>query len=184
MTLAPPASPATKTVRFVDGSTIELRPIGIRDGRLLSSFLTQLSPESEYKRFLSTGRNIRSEWVAGLINADQRGSLVFGAFAENRFGSTLVAVGESIAVQDPSDRAEFALAAIDPWQGIGVGTMLATHLADVARSRGIRYWETHMLADNRQIARVLGRVARRVELTIDSGLSSAVYDLDPHALAL
>lgn len=172
-----------QAVRFADGSNIELRPVGVRDGRLLSSFLTQLSPESEYRRFLSGGGAIRSHWVAGLINADQERCLVHGAFAEDRFGQTLVAVGESIAISDAADRAEFALAAIDPWQGMGVGTLLTRHLSDVARSRGIRYWETHMLADNRQIARVLARVARRIELAIDSGLSSAVYDLDPLSYA-
>lgn len=176
-TVASPSS-GTNTVRFADGSAIDLRPIGVRDGRLLSSFLTQLSPESEYRRFLSAGRSTRSQWVAGLINADQETSLVHGAFAVNRFGPSLVAVGESIAHPSDPTRAEFALAAVDPWQGMGVGTLLARHLADVARSHGVRLWETHMLADNRQIARVLGRVGRRVELVIESGLSSAVYDLD------
>ncbi len=176
--------PTTNKVRFSDGSSIDLRPIGTRDGRLLSNFLTQLSPESEYRRFLSAGRAARGEWVANLINADQVTSHVHGAFAENRFGPTLVAIGESIG--DPADpeRAEFALAAIDPWQNMGVGTLLARHLADVARTHGVRYWETHMLADNRQIARVLGRVGRRIELLIESGLSSALYDLEPTAYAL
>jgi hypothetical protein len=40
---------------FPDGSMIEIRPIGIRDGRLVSNFVSQLSPESEYERFLSAG---------------------------------------------------------------------------------------------------------------------------------
>jgi hypothetical protein len=61
--------------------------------------------------------------------------------------------------------------------------MKAVSGADVARSHGVEYWETRMLAGNLQIARVLGRVAKRVELSIDSGLSSAVYDLDPLSFA-
>lgn len=166
-----------QTVHFADGSKIRIRPIGFNDGRLLSSFLSQMSPESEYKRFLSSGGSVRARWVAGLINADQVGFLVFGAFAESQFGVDLVAVAESIRNPDDPERAEFALAAIDPWQNLGVGTLLARHLANVARHSGVRFWESYMLADNRRVPRVLSRVGSRVELTIDSGLSTALYEL-------
>lgn len=154
-----------------------MRPIGIADGRLLSEFLSQMSPESEYRRFLSSGGSVRSRWVAGLINADQIDFLVYGAFADSAFGTDLVAVAESVRREDDPDRAEFALAAIDPWQNLGVGTLLSRHLADVARSTGVRFWEAYMLADNRRMARVLARVGQRMELTIDSGLSIALYEL-------
>lgn len=168
-----------ESVRFPDGSLIVLRPIGIRDGRLLSNFLTQLSPESEYRRFLSAGRAVRARWVARLINADQVGVLVYGAFAADRFGSSLVAVAESIRVSDDPERAEFAIAAVDPWQNMGIGSLLAGFLADVARGRGVRYWESYMLAENHHVGKVLARLGRRVEMTIDSGISTAVYDLGP-----
>ena len=174
----------TESVRFPDGSLIVLRPIGIRDGRLLSNFLTQLSPESEYRRFLSAGRAVRASWVAALINADQLGALVYGAFAVNRFGSSLVAVAESIRVADDPERAEFAIAAIDPWQNQGIGSLLAGFLAEVARGRGVRYWESYMLADNRSVGRVLAKLGRQVESTIEAGLSTAVYDLGSTPLAV
>jgi len=168
----------TESIRFLDGSLIVLRPIGISDGRRLSNFLTQLSPESEFRRFLSAGRAVRAKWVAGLINADQVGSLVYGAFANDRFGSSLVAVAESVRLGGEPGRAEFAIAAIDPWQNMGIGSLLAGFLARVAKDRGIRYWESYALAENRQVARVLARLGERVQLTIDSGISTAVYDLE------
>lgn len=174
---APAATGISRTVQFADGSRIIIRPIAFDDGRHLSSFSSQMSTESEYGRFLSSGGSIKARWVAGLINADQVDFLVYGAFATSHFGVDLVAVAESIRDPDDPERAEFALAATDLWQNLGVGTLLARHLACVARSSGVRFWESYMLADNRRIARVLSRVARRVEVSIVSGLSTALYEL-------
>lgn len=172
---APPRE--TEVVRFLDGSTIEMRPLGIRDGRIISQFIGQLSAESEYKRFLSSGRRVRSEWVAKLVNADQHDYLAYGAIAGNEFGSSLIAIAESI--RDPGDvqRAEFALAAVDSWQSLGIGTLLTRHVTRIAVLRGIRFWETYMLAENIRMARVMDKVGRRVSFEIDSGLASAIYEL-------
>lgn len=62
------------------------------------------------------------------------------AVAGNEFGSSLIAIAESI--RDPGDvqRAEFALAAVDPWQSLGIGTLLTRHVARIAALRGIRFW--------------------------------------------
>ena len=80
------------------------------------------------------------------IQADQRDCLVHGAVAGNEFDSSLVAIAESI--RDPGDgqRAEYALAALDPWQNKGIGTLLTRHVARIAPSTGIRLWETSILA--------------------------------------
>lgn len=168
---------AIEKVEFPDGSRIEMRQIGIRDGRLVSQFLSHLSAESSYKRFLSLGGGGRSEWVSSLVTADQRDFLAYGAFARDRFGSGLVAVAESVRRSDLPDTAEFAIAAVDPWQGLGIGTLLAGHLARVAAGTGVRRWESYMLADNRAVARVLANVARRVDFSVDTGLATATYEL-------
>ena len=167
----------TETVRFADGSLIELRPIGISDGRLISDFVAQLSPETSYRRFLSAGRGVRNQWVARLINADQFDFLVYGAVATNEFGASLVAVAESIRDPDDESRAEFALAAIDPWQNMGIGTLLARHVARVARSSGVILWETYAMAGHPQMAKVMEHVGTQVSLDIDHGLSHALYAL-------
>ncbi len=166
----------TDSVRFVDGSSIELRSIGRGDGRLISNFVDQLSPESAYRRFLSSGRGVRSRWVANLINADQCDFLVYGAVASNEFGATLVAVAESI--RDPGDaHAEFALAVTDTWQGRGIGTLLTTHVARVARSLGVSSWETYTMAGNLRMDRLMDRVGARGNHTMEFGLAHSSYRL-------
>lgn len=175
-TLAP--SPSSESVRFADGSVIELRPLSTEDGGLISNFVSQLSAESEYKRFLSHDGGVHGRWVANLINADQCDTLVHGAVAGNEFGWSLVAIAESI--RDPGDvqRAEYALAATDPWQNMGIGTLLTRHVARIAYSRGIRFWETYMLAENARMARVMDSVGRRVSFDVDAGLATVVHELE------
>lgn len=165
-------------VRFADGSSIELRPIGRSDGRLIADFVDQLSPESSHRRFLSGGRGVRSRWVANLINANQSDFLVYGAIATNEFGAALVAVAESI--RDPGDarHAEFALAVTDTWQGLGIGTLLTRHVARIARSLGVTSWETYTMTGNVGMERVMDRVGSRLGSMVEFGLAHSSYQLD------
>jgi acetyltransferase len=170
-------TPNSSTLRFPDGSLLELRPLGVRDGRLLAALGNQLSAESGYRRFLTAGKGVYSKWVARLVGADQVDALVDVAVATNEFGSSLVAVAESIRNPDRPERAEFALVAADPWQNLGVGTLLARHLAARAFAGGVRLWEAVMLADNTPMASVLESVGPKVDERFDSGLVTTVHEL-------
>ncbi|HEX5694923.1 MAG TPA: hypothetical protein VFZ15_00965 [Acidimicrobiia bacterium] len=164
-------------LRFPDGSSLELRPIGVKDGRLLAAMAVHLSGESEFRRFLAPGKSQHRKWVARLVAADQVDVLVHGAVATNAFGSVLVAVAESVRRQDRPDRAEVALVAADPWQNMGVGTLLARHLAASAFATGVRFWEAVMLAENGVMAKVLDSVGPRVTEHLESGLVTVTHEL-------
>jgi acetyltransferase len=168
-----------RTLHFPDGSRLELRPVGVRDGRLLAALANQLSSESEFRRFLAPGKRNHSKWVARLVVADQVDVLVHGAVATNEFGSNLVAVAESIRHQDHTDRAEMAMVAADPWQNMGVGTLLARHLAARAYETGVRLWDAVMLTENGAMATVLDSVGPRVDQHIEPGLVTVVHELLP-----
>ncbi len=175
----PTEAPSISTLRFPDGSRLELRPVGVRDGRLLAAIADELSEESEFRRFLAPGKRLHSRWVSRLIAADQVDVLVDGAVATNEFGSSLVAVAESIRHQDRLDRAEFALVAADAWQNMGVGTLLALHQAARAYELGVRYWEAVMLTENVVMAAVLDSVGPKVDEVVEHGLVNAVHELRP-----
>ena len=162
---------------FPDGSLVTVRKIGRSDGRHVSQFIGQMSEESEYLRFLSSSGSQRTVWVPRLITADQIDHLAYGAFASDRFGSSLVAIAESIRYLDRPEWAEFAIVSSDLWQGMGVGTLLARHLAVRARAAGIRYWEAFMLAENRRMERLLARVGAEVVTHVQSRLLTSVPDI-------
>lgn len=162
---------------FPDGSLVAVRQIGRKDGRRVSQFMGQMSEESEYLRFLSASGGQRTIWVPRLINADQVDHLASGAFTIDRFGSSLVAVAESIRYRDRPEWAEFAIVSSDRWQGTGIGTLLARHLADRARATGIRFWEAYMLAENRRMMRLLARVGTEVVTHVESRLVTSIRDI-------
>lgn len=176
MSLAVLADGAT----FPDGSLVSVRQIGRNDGRQVSQFIGQMSEESEYLRFLSSSGRQRAIWVPRLINADQVDHLASGAFASDRFGSSLVAIAESIRYGDRPEWAEFAIVSSDRWQGMGVGTLLARHLAARARSTGIRYWEAFSVTENRRMERLLARVGTEVSTEVESRLVTTVRDISLH----
>lgn len=168
---------AKEGATFPDGSLVTVRPIVRTDGRQVSQFIGQMSEESEYLRFLSSSGRQRTIWVPRLINADQVDHLAHGAFATDRFGSSLVAIAESVRDRERPEWAEFAIVTSDRWQGMGVGTLLSRHLAGRARSTGIRYWEAFMLAENRRMERLLARVGSEVVTQIESRLVTTVRDI-------
>lgn len=162
---------------FPDGSSVEMRPIWRGDRRQVAQFIRQISDESEYSRFLSRGGAQTSRWVPRLLDVNQVDDLAYGAFASNRFGSSLVAVAESIRFKDRPEWAEFAIVVTDPWQGTGIGTLLARHLAVRASLNGIRFWEAYRLAENRRMERLLARIGTKVETRLDSRLVVTVRDI-------
>jgi acetyltransferase len=166
-------------LRFPDGSSLELRPVGVKDGRLLAAMAGHLSGDSEFRRFLAPGKSQHSKWVGRLVAADQVDVLVHGAVATDAFGSVLVAVAESVRRRDRPEWAEVALVAADPWQNMGVGTVLARHLAASAFATGVRFWEAVMLAENGIMARVLHSVGPKVTEHLEPGLVTVVHELTP-----
>lgn len=162
---------------FPDGSYVAARKIGRSDGRHVSQFIGQMSEESEYFRFLSSSGNQRTIWVPRLISADQVDHLAYGAFASDRFGLSLVAIAESVRYPDRPEWAEFAIVSSDLWQGMGIGTLLARHLAARARATGIRYWEASMLSENRRMERLLARIGTEVVTRVESRLMTSVRDI-------
>jgi acetyltransferase len=89
-------------------------------------------------------------------------------------------VAESIRSSECRESAEFALVAADSWQNMGVGTLLARHLAVRARDSGIRFWEAVMIAENRAMAGVMESIGPLVERRDEDGLVITVHELIEH----
>lgn len=164
-------TPASRTIRFPDGSTVELRFLGSADGRLIAGFAAQMSTASEYRRFFSVGsRTLRTAWVERMIGADRVNHMVAGAVATNEFGVTLVAIAESVRLEVEGDTAEVAVIAADDWQHLGIGTLLTRYLAERVVDAGVRFWEAHILAENPSMSQVLDNVATPMGRHREDGL--------------
>jgi len=148
--------PVRVTLR--DGSEMDLRPLWPDDWILMAEGATRTSPETLYRRFLSTPKitetNLRRmatvdfvrdfAWVAaGVPGSPEEGQLVGGA----RF---------SRLVERP-DTAEVALIIADSGQARGLGPCLLLALAVAAEEHGIVRFCGTALATNTPVRKLLQR---------------------------
>jgi GNAT superfamily N-acetyltransferase len=153
------AGPAAQTASSNPVQDLPVRPIAPEDKQALAEGFERLSDESRYRRFLAPhGR---------LSDAELR----FFTEVDHHDHEALVAIdpatGQGVGIAryvrcktDPTS-AELAVAVVDDWQRMGVGTRLATALSERAKHEGISVFTGLVLADNQlmlNLARDLGEV--------------------------
>ena len=126
-----------------DGATVLVRPIRPEDAALEAAFITGLSGESRYRRFLSASRQTAPETIARFTQVDYDRDLALVAVAEG----SIVGVARYVREADPR-RAEFALVIADRWQDRGLGTLLMNRLEHAAHDAGIERLNGIVLASN------------------------------------
>lgn len=162
-----PPSPADlpRARHVVNGTPVELRPMGPDDAALEAEFVRRLSSDSRYQRFMVTLAELSPVKVASLTDVDQLRHVALAATAEREGRQALVGAARYIVDPAATDSCEFAVEVDDAWQGTGLAGILMGALIDVARSRGLRRMEGFVLAANRRmlkLTRQLGFVRERV----------------------
>jgi GNAT superfamily N-acetyltransferase len=141
-----------------DGSPVTIRPIRREDAPMEQEFVRHLSPDSRYKRFMSTFLELPPGKLKYLTEIDYVRHLALVAVVE-RDGQDLE-IGVARFIANPSGTScEFAVAIDDAWQGSGVAGILMLLLIDAARARGMETMEGFILASNDKMlkfARQLG----------------------------
>lgn len=97
--------------------------------------------------------------------------------------------GEGIGVaryvrshEDPSV-AELAVAVVDDWQGLGVGSRLVSELADRARDEGVTSFSATVLAENDTMLKLLEELGRMRVIQRELGTVELTVDLKEGGLA-
>jgi RimJ/RimL family protein N-acetyltransferase len=160
-----------------DGTRIILRPIEPGDKARLSVALGRLSRETIRRRFFAAKPSFSSGELRYLTEVDGRNHIALVAVRADDPDS-IIAVARCVRLPDAPDTAEFAIVVGDPYQGRGLGTLLARQLAGAARAAGIRRFAATMLGDNDAIRRLMGTISAHLELDrIDRGVREVVVDL-------
>jgi GNAT superfamily N-acetyltransferase len=169
---AGPSTPAA--ARPLRATELVIRPISPGDKQALIDGFERLSDQSRYRRFLSPHGRLSDGELRYFTEVDHHDHEALVAIDPR----TWQGVGLARYVrsrQDPT-AAELAIAVVDDWQRTGVGTRLATALADRARQEGIAMFTGLVLAENElmlNLASELGRVRilhrehGTVELTVE-----------------
>jgi GNAT superfamily N-acetyltransferase len=141
-----------------DGTRVLVRPLVPDDAQGEREFLESLSPESRRFRFLGQIGHPTEEMIFRLTHVDSPRDIAFAATARVDGRELIVGVSRYGASADGSE-CECAITVRDDWQHRGVGTLLLSHLLQVAKARGIkRMWSIDAATNTRmdELARFFG----------------------------
>lgn len=152
---APVEPPPERRVTLRDGTRIVVRPILPQDKDRLREGLARLSPESRYRRFMTTLDTLSDQQLRHLTEIDYRDHMAWVALDPAQPDQPGLGVARYIRLaQDPAT-AEAAVTVLDEHQGRGIGTVLLEVLAESARAHGIHRFRAYVLAENAPMMEML-----------------------------
>jgi RimJ/RimL family protein N-acetyltransferase len=166
--------------RLPDGAPVVIRPIRPDDKGMLSEGLRRLSPQSAQRRFLTPKRSFSRAELRYLTEVDGRDHVALVAEGPCPADPTrrLIAVARFVRLEDDSQAAEVAVTVADDWQGRGLGSLLAKHLAHSARNRDIRRFTATMASENVPAHRLMAKLTAHLEQHhVGGGVDELTLDL-------
>lgn len=142
--------------QLTDGRTVTIRPIRHGDERAELEFLSALSKESLYSRFMKWIQVPSKKLVHYFSDVDYERHMAFvcavsageGADAAERL------VGEARYVVNPDGvSCEFGVVVADAWRNSGIAGLLMEALIRSARTRGLKRMESTVLRTNTAMLR-------------------------------
>jgi RimJ/RimL family protein N-acetyltransferase len=157
-----------RTVTLRDGTRVRIRPIRADDAPRLVALYDRLSADTRYHRFFSVMRRLPPDWARFLAEVDHRARLALVVEAPGT-PDTLIAVARYEPAGEPGV-AEVAFVVQDGWQDRGLGTVLFRELLDAAAGNGITRFRAWILADNRRMLDLVGRLAEVTRRSMEQGV--------------
>ncbi|MGV8073881.1 MAG: GNAT family N-acetyltransferase [Syntrophobacteraceae bacterium] len=165
-----------------DGGKIYIRPSKATDERALKEFFYSLPKEAFYYRLLSKMKVFPQYNVHHLVNLDyERQLTVLGLTGKDK-GERILGIAQYV-LDEESMTAEVDFAVHRSYSRKGVGTLLIKHLAEIAKSRRIRMFVTHITTGNERAFGVFQRLGYVVEGSYSDGIYEVrlYFDLPPQA---
>jgi acetyltransferase len=143
--------------RLRDGSEVTIRPIRPEDAQMETAFITELSDESRYLRFLSIVRHVTPEMIARFTQIDYDREMALIAVRGGGAGESIVGVARYVRDPNPAS-AEFAVVIADRAQRKGLASKLMGRLMAHARFAGIERLRGLVLASNDSMLELMDRL--------------------------
>jgi ribosomal protein S18 acetylase RimI-like enzyme len=168
-------------VELRDRTKVHLRPIVPEDEPLLHEAVAAMSERTVYFRFFSPIKRMSDALAHRLavVDYDDR----FAVVASTRRPSSkerIVGVARYDRARG-TDIAEVAVAVIDEFQHRGLGGILLTELARVARRHGIKSFQLIVLPENREMLGLLRKMGWIHQARLVGGLYEISFDLPDRA---
>ena len=158
------------------GERVAFRYIRPDDKDRLAAAFGRLSPESQFKRFLSPKPRLTASELRYLTELDGFDHVaVLAVLADDP--DAIVAVGRFVRLRDLPDTAEVAVVVGDRHQGQGLGRELGRRLAEEARERGVKRFTATLLGENAAAHRLFESISQRLESHYEGGLEEVVAEI-------
>ena len=137
-----------------DGTDITIRPIRPEDAEMVQEFVRNLSEEAKYFRFMNTMHELSQTMLVRFTQIDYDREMALIAVTEENGKEVEIGVCR-YAINPDGESCEFALVVSDQWQHKAIGHKLMAGLIDAARDKGLKTMEGEVLADNRNMLKLV-----------------------------
>jgi RimJ/RimL family protein N-acetyltransferase len=135
--------------RLEDGTEVCIRSIRPTDELRMRQGIEQLSAQSRYLRFFSPQRMPSSAVIERLIDADGHRHIAWGAIHSGDHDHPAIGAVHAVRDEAGSATAEFSVAIVDAFHGLGLARMLIAVLLVNCRLEQIETLDVQILSENR-----------------------------------
>jgi RimJ/RimL family protein N-acetyltransferase len=161
------ASDPVAQITLPDGLTVHLRPVRAEDAAAIRRLFQGLSETSTWLRFFTACPSLDRvvDWATKVDNDRRLGVVAIAADS----GQLIAHAGLERDPRKP-DRAEFAVAIADRYQGRGLGRLLLGRLVEAAEQVGIRWLTGEVLVNNHRMLHLLRHSGWILSLRLSCGV--------------
>ena len=149
---------ATRSLK--NGAEVLLRPIRAEDEGHFNELIKSLSAESMQFRFFEVFKEMTHERLSRYCNLDYDRQIAI--VAELQQNGHIIGAGRVIAEPDGKS-GEFAVLVCDPWQGLGLGSLLMDNIISIAKNMRLERIFAYVLPNNYKMKRLSEKKGFKIE---------------------
>lgn len=146
-------------VALRDGRTVTVRAVHATDAPAIIQAFERLTAASRYSRFMQHKRQLDPAALQRGVHPRPGLDFVFVATIPAADGIDIVGAAQYVRVDDDDPRVcEFAITIAEDWRGSGLASQLLSRLVRRARHDGYSTMEGAVIADNRPMLALAGKL--------------------------
>jgi len=172
---APLAEEDSGSVELPDGTSIAYHAIASENASALQRFHHRLSERSIYLRFFAAKPELSDRKAGYFTNVDGINRFALVAVDPERPQEIIGVV--SFDREGTTERAEYAAAVEDRWQGRGLGLALTRRLIEAALMRDVRVFTGVLLSENTRMLNLLRDLGLPERMRYEDGIEYVEIEL-------
>lgn len=169
-----------KTLKLKNGLQVTLRAIRSDDKQRLRDAFAKLEPSTIYTRFFGYKKQLTDAELAEATEIDFRTNVALLVTTGSSDAETVIGAGRYVAAPGPApDSAEIAFTVEEDFHGLGIASLILSHLAAIARENGLKRFEAEVLPSNSAMLSVFRKSGLAMHQSLGDGSVHITLDLAP-----